>query len=1767
MWTHRHPYRNFELTPEYIQERGQLTLSRALNVRRVIGFVGSGATAAYGRPSWRTLVDKAVRIARQGGTKRVVDPVGEALEAAIEQFGTPQNAKPDDLVVMLALAENLARKRNRTAEFRQAIAAELVKSREDARMETDEALKWPEDGPHALKTRAEPIQTMLRDLKVCRFLTLNYDVEIERELEKHFRTSGDREFSRRQSLYSEFEELASGQNAATIKDIDEAIPEAKKETEETVLRAIILSLKQNDKNLHIARILEDGLKRIRRGSKFEDALSHEDGLGKSVLSVTLGPDNVGDLVNFSLYSREYGAQVFHLHGRYDQPEHMVLTEKDYQNTYLRSGEKKETFDEALSAVFEGNDVLFVGVGMQEADMMRPLRQFVSQDRSPDFSKRHVYTLMERQCGIDRGTAFGSVERFFDSHFGSTSGAGRADRQTDTAQSLKLSTQFGIYTLFYGDERVSGFDYPVLRFLRLACQTLNLVVGNINQYEVFRPVLEAFATKIGDLKKIELNAHETPSISSKLLEDAELQQIQLAFRSVSPDWSSDKCRKAKKFTGTLESEIRARALDRALYDLGEKRKRWWSDWRLTPAARNARFGKAYSEEDTDAKFPNMARHRPDYDSWIVRDPNSSETPERPPLEDDVDKIAALRRLRSLARKVADRTQEADEKTYPSRMPGASRFGRRVVRVSMPRGAGKGSLLHLLREDICRNDLTRNRFVLDTLFSQSEKTGRPGVVFRYHGSFMLHLSFSMEFASVIDALRIFFEDALAGLVEDRAPQAIEELVKLLAEWRSNQIPEQDEPDEIGLLRAVLDTSLSPDGESYGGRIGAFRETRDTQEPFRRGHRLDQLRSAIDAFQMLAARVDPHLRVCVIMSGLDKLCNVNGEAYNPMYRAFFRLLTGEGSKREHESNPLVPMDLVLISGSPGLPSRYLSEQKSKDEVLTDIESKGLSYSPGSEWKPYHGGALMLRAWKELPAIGIADRYWLRKSKCKSAFVNALIENGQEREGKWNALHYNATIRNILAKNVALSSWCAGAFETYCQGKADPEEDLSERSCEFLKQLDDAADRAGIAGVIGFVFETHKRSWYEQDAETASPIRSSAKADLAFAIMSHLSLFPMPVEPRVLYGCNEIYSVLHRIDTGKGNAADTDGDAFSAPGEEGAEDGSGRPVVSEQQEHEGRRGKARSRCLAILNEMLEELFKAHLIIKVKPKPAYFKSGTTEDWQKIWEKVHARYTVQHQLRDYIGHQMDLFVPDQGERNFFQLSLYCDQPRDLPTPTEAHYRMIRALMERQIQQCRNTLWCLYQWEPGRKPGQTEHQKPLAPLAASGMLRRLQPDDADEKSRELDPTLASFHALPQRIRALYGLMRGGFSIGAISRLPGLNDEPNPDEPFVRFRGWLRGITNAAIAMNLLEDKLDLITAKAMREEMAGASNGTSVEHSVVLKKLGQGAEDDTLTCKKFFPHRIAQPLYRDEIGWLLNERGLIAFVQGQLFDAIPLFERAAQVMQHRKDNENGDPALNAAVRRVQLNHSIAMIERGNMFKAREMIEGLLLPSVGSEHPGSQVSWIGEGYLGLIRHLAGDRAIAKEKYLRLIRKANEQEMPRLVSIFNRHLADVHNSQFEFELARAAADDAIGAALQSEQRDILWYCRLTRLRISLAEETLSSEENGRTLEGALEYARSMGLNKLEITALIAQGQVMLKQGERVLAGRIAARAAALANRCGLRLLKIAALTVYGEALIMRQQYHLALKILSEAHRESERRGYQNRSGQITILLEKIPSHIVAE
>jgi len=206
----------------------------------------------------------------------------------------------------------------------------------------------------------DPIRTLSEELKINRFITLNYDTEIE----KYF-------LSTKGFSVKENDPLATNYNKT--------------------------------KKYNLNRVAK-----------------YSNGFGTELTSVTLNEGMIGKLVSFSASSNSNNIDIFHLHGRTDFANDLILTEKDYQKRYLRTSAMRSVFEEGINALFGGNDVLFLGVGMSEGDLLQPLRQFVSE-------AHHVPDSIITLLGYDK-------------------------EKTVEQKSLKLYTEFGVKSIIYKREK-------------------------------------------------------------------------------------------------------------------------------------------------------------------------------------------------------------------------------------------------------------------------------------------------------------------------------------------------------------------------------------------------------------------------------------------------------------------------------------------------------------------------------------------------------------------------------------------------------------------------------------------------------------------------------------------------------------------------------------------------------------------------------------------------------------------------------------------------------------------------------------------------------------------------------------------------------------------------------------------------------------------------------------------------------------------------------------------------------------------------------------------------------------------------------------------------------------------------------------------------------------------------------------------------------------------------------------------------------------------
>jgi len=99
--------------------------------------------------------------------------------------------------------------------------------------------------------------------------------------------------------------------------------------------------------------------------------------GYTLISDTVDRQRPDAMLEFALGVPDDVIKIMHLHGRYDLWESLIFSKTDYRDLYWRDDPTKAALNQGLKAIFIGNPVLFVGIGMTEADVNRVMEQFVS----------------------------------------------------------------------------------------------------------------------------------------------------------------------------------------------------------------------------------------------------------------------------------------------------------------------------------------------------------------------------------------------------------------------------------------------------------------------------------------------------------------------------------------------------------------------------------------------------------------------------------------------------------------------------------------------------------------------------------------------------------------------------------------------------------------------------------------------------------------------------------------------------------------------------------------------------------------------------------------------------------------------------------------------------------------------------------------------------------------------------------------------------------------------------------------------------------------------------------------------------------------------------------------------------------------------------------------------------------------------------------------------------------------------------------------------
>ena len=1663
------------LTASAIETTGENHLYSALNFGRVIAFTGSGSTMEYGRPSWSDLIDTFIKLAEANKNKilhpkhsedkedkassldniatlgKIVNKekletiweefeklFGQDKEATLEyrKIPTALRQSADFTASFLTLCEQIAswsstnddrEKTSKRLQFRRDVAKEFAKTKIE---------KFYDATVQSIghKQKFTPSdETALSKEKTAQKITF-----LEKNFAQHFlRETGDFSGSVRINSKATIAilcfTLAKALNLKTVDNIASLVDldEPSQCTYDGLMKYlppsnIIDPLTEIYQGLGINRYLtlnyDIEIERMLAAHLAnKDDESHKEfceflnfpvnrsaplqerelrnGLQQAIRTSSIGKDNLGDLFTFGAFSTAFRTSVFHLHGRVDDPKNMIITQLDYERLYLQSSNQRRSFEEARHAVFNGGDILFVGSGMKETDVMAPLKDFTASHRKLDDAPGRVYALILSSIDRDNWKA------------------------ENTGQAQALFKHYGVYTLY-----LDGSDTKQHLSFRTARMWFSELTKALDSETISLPELASFNIDrlASENSPIEFSTREVKliqAISEVALIDKAIQEVcSKLTKQLGPHAAPTKNIRKRIEVSILrrlviesDKRLKSNILQQKLEMLCQKKTEWWRDWGKRPKHRLAIYGAPKKSHDKPLLW---VRHRADYyydhrtfielSQYLAQDHlfNEPVTSFSPSTE----------LYKSYFKQLRKEAANQDKKSS------------RIVRFTAPKGAGKGSLIKLLSEKLKSPIDGREYYPFELIFPNKENN--------YVGGFFAHLTFTLEFTSTIFALIRFL-----------AKSAEIESDPFLNSEAINGF-QQDRHTGIWLLKHAL------------------KEMAKTES-----------------------------RVFICLSGLFRLVDDDGDAYSPIHREFFRIITNTDLLNTESGTPKI--DLLLLARTQAKPIRYLSIEKPISKKPTPSKSQK---------KFIHRRQVRIKKWPilEQPDSKLildtalhVTKHSLKKLgfSVKNLTISNTIEhllpakNGVVKSHiKSLNTFINRSVVHIYLL-VSLFCWRQIVIDANNNKQESSEIDL------LINRLNIAVGRSGAIGFTKSVIKEYR----ELDLmmlQNNSPIHHIAPVNVTDVTLRHLALFNHPIQSSVLVECPDLALRLEqRIKKHKSECLE----------------------------------EIRSKKLALLDKTLEQLVAKRLVIRI-----HTREGE--------EDLQCRYSLHHEIAKVVTLDMNYITQYTLSSAPYQATFYCAQAQARRgVPSSDHFHFVTRLLKHFI---------------------------------SIIDYSLKNTDINDLNKE--PKL-DFYECSAMLRGAYAILRGSFSIGAISRLE-IMHELNNKQPYEAYRLWIQNIIHLSIRLSayqddLIENKVESSYIKKFRYQNKFKPRHFRAKHydnsrykyksRLPLINLNKVKKYDTsrsqdqfmgeYLCKRPLTDEDVRltynlPFYRDEVAWLYNEQAVVSFMQGKLYDASVLYNQALHVVKAQPEYTENQ-SVGAPRRRIEINLAIAEIEKGEIHNAIDLLDGAINEITISDSSTTSMTLLyAKGYRALCDHLTGNLTKAKNGYKFVIKHVQKKRQLRATSIFQRHLADLYRIQGETEKASKLLLFSEKAASQAQQEDILHYTLISKAR--LMRDLKSRSEALQILRRTEDYAKTMGLRKMLAEALKVRAEVMLAEGEVTQAGKMSAQAVAIFNRNGLRLRKISAALLQAKVYQKRGQIKFAKKILAEIEREASSLGYTLKS-----------------
>lgn len=1485
-------------------------------------------------------------------------------------------------------------------------------------------------------------------------------------------------------------------------------------------------------------------------------------LGAEARDAIFSPERATEMIDFSLHGPDHAIDVVHLHGRVTQPDSMLITDDDYLRQYLQRGAQSDLAEHAISLAFTSNPMVFIGSGVSEDDILRPLRQFLTERQSR--SDRQAVALMP---------ANGTEAR-------------------ETAETIALYSRYGVLTHHYGIGAVRRIrddrsDYEPVRWLAQFTNLLDTCRQLFVAYiEVCRSLLHApgasrldqanesfqrageplrktpaasspasAATRFHQLSSgLEtqdhrlqlpevrdsalvviangpvLELHDTEPETIGALEMATLSAVASAAHALacgalsipngrSPEAVSRQLREAQAFLELahgLRDALVGLALTIKLAALQARHQHWQSGRSTLPRPRpelapgGEKMPAAAGKRPRDQHPADTRReHSP---VWVTTrhplalkaSPGETETPGAMQSKSAVSTYAP--KSDRFFSDAPSQTFQTFSLSMLTRAPNdGHRTGRRVFVLYGDRGVGKGHFFEALR-----TPRRLGEFVEWSWPANAAPTD-------YAAAAYFNFSFSLEVVSCFDQInsllvhrapKVFgwpedsqqereLKEAQAQLGKNRVA-LLEHLLTIYSETPAPKrrvlialspfnmlFDERGDAKNAELFRLV-DAALGMDSRNApidwlllcsGSPLPSmFRIPHASRGPLKhwqvngwakQGPRFELAllqradispkgaRRVADTIGRLHARMDGSLPdLALANGGSADSATVRPPAAKPQPpealpapdRAWFHVLReAKTANTLAKYFPEVMLCLCLRAGTlhgqrdtvNSAKAAHPVELLQSDQVADELSQLILSQSRTFEDADRMVGKLPLNVVKFA-----VEKSLLPAPSDSSANEKTAGLLDADCRVIYRSLHKSRYLVTLASAVAAELAWPDGNNRTalqvatvvgWWQGMLQSlSSSLANDKPDMIvnQVLNRYHDLHGQALALPRELELTSLKSHE---ETLRRVRGPMGWELQQHLLWHLAVAGHPIEADVLAAAPQVSLAC-------------------------------RPILDGNHSPE--------QTTELLGQVLDLMVRRCLIFRIEPAQRSSAPDAPGTDRPNW-----RFTTHRFMQRAIFRKLHAPHVEHSHVDQFSLSMWATQPDDVPRPNRAAAEQVSNLL---------AAWTGF-------PKDAKHVMQVSPYHTALQ----QAADADGPVQR---------TLPSRLlRASLGVVRTVFSVGVVSHFHDLGTEglasSEPGGYFEQHRLQVRW---------LIEQARDLVLAGGLPQDAAPEARA---------------------------------PFFPEEIVWLYNECGLFALVQGMLESAAGYFGVALRAAEKIEPTD----AHGALWCRIHLNLAVADIERGRIREARKNLQ--VIYSIEDENPILRL--LARGYLALVEHYSGNSALAKTWFNEVIEDLDTFGQSRSVAIFSRHLAELCRLGGEADRVDAvrAADRAIAAATKGGHEDVRQLVRLTRVRLAM-EDLLSDERDSiaRRLDEIERYALDMGMPRLLADITYAKASHLLKLGETRHATSLACKCIQVSTANSLRLRQMTAIGLLGRICEARGFHEASRHLLNRSFALAEACDYSH-------------------